>query len=65
MRAANGAGLAAPQVDIPLRIFAVEVGDNPRYPYKPRLGLRVLVNPVVRPLGDETFENYEGCRRSP
>ena len=31
MRAANGAGLAAPQVDIPLRIFAVEVGDNQRY----------------------------------
>ena len=65
MRAANGAGLAAPQVDIPLRIFAVEVGDNPRYPYKPRLGLRVLVNPVVRPLGHETFQNYEGCLSIP
>ena len=65
MRAANGAGLAAPQVDIPLRIFAVEVGDNPRYPYKPRLGLRVLVNPIVRPLGDETYENYEGCLSIP
>ena len=65
MRAANGAGLAAPQVDVPLRIFVVEVGDNPRYPYKPRLGLRVLVNPVVRPLGDETYESDEGCLSIP
>ncbi len=65
MRAANGAGLAAPQVDIPLRIFAVEVGDNPRYPYKPRLRLRVLVNPVVRAVGDETYESYEGCLSIP
>ena len=65
MRAANGAGLAAPQVDIPLRIFVVEVGDNPRYPYKPRLGLRVFVNPVVRPLGAETYQSYEGCLSIP
>jgi peptide deformylase len=65
MRAANGAGIAAPQVDIPLRVFTVEVGDNPRYPYKPRLALRVFVNPVVRPLGDETYQSYEGCLSIP
>jgi peptide deformylase len=65
MRAANGAGLAAPQVDLPLRIFAVEVGDNPRYPYKPRLARRVLVNPVVRPVGEETYMSYEGCLSIP
>ena len=65
MRAASGAGLAAPQVDIPLRIFAVEVGDNPRYPYKPRLNRRVLVNPIVRPIGDETYASYEGCLSIP
>ncbi len=65
MRAANGAGLAAPQVDIPLRLFAVEVGDNPRYPYKPHLGLRVLVNPVVRPVSEETYASYEGCLSIP
>ena len=65
MRSANGAGLAAPQVDIPLRLFAVEVGDNPRYPYKPRLGLRVLVNPVVRPVSTETYASYEGCLSIP
>ncbi len=65
MHAANGAGLAAPQVDIPLRVFVVEVGDNPRYPYKPRLGRRVLVNPVVRPLSAETYQSYEGCLSIP
>ena len=65
MRAANGAGLAAPQVDIPLRLFAVEVGANPRYPYKPRLGLRVLVNPIVCPISDETYASYEGCLSIP
>jgi peptide deformylase len=65
MHAANGAGLAAPQVDIPLRIFAVEVGDNPRYPYKPRLNRRILVNPVVKPLSDETYQSYEGCLSIP
>ena len=65
MRAANGAGLAAPQVDIPLRVFAVEVGRNPRYPYKPRLGLRILVNPTVRPLSTETYQSYEGCLSIP
>src|SRR3954454_11390427 len=54
MRAANGAGLAAPQVDVSLRIFAVGVADNPRYPYKPRLHQRVLVNPVVTPVSDGT-----------
>ena len=65
MRSANGAGLAAPQVDVPLRIFAVEVGDNPRYPYKPRLGLRVLVNPIVTPASAETYQSYEGCLSIP
>ena len=65
MRAAQGAGLAAPQVGEALRVFAVEVGDNARYPYKPRLGLRILLNPVVRPLTRETYMSYEGCLSVP
>ena len=65
MHARSGAGLAAPQVDVPLRIFAVEVGDNPRYPYKPRLRRRVLVNPVVTPISGETYRSYEGCLSIP
>ena len=65
MRDANGAGLAATQVYTPLAICAVEVGDNPRYPYKPKIPLTVLVNPVVTPLTEETFDNYEGCLSVP
>jgi peptide deformylase len=65
MRAASGAGIAAPQVGRPVRICVVEVKDNPRYPYKPNIPLTVLVNPVLRPIGEETFENYEGCLSVP
>ncbi|HEU4535817.1 MAG TPA: peptide deformylase, partial [Polyangiaceae bacterium] len=38
---------------------------NPRYPYKPNIPLTVLVNPVLTPVGDETFDNYEGCLSVP
>jgi peptide deformylase len=65
MRDANGAGLAAIQVYRPVRIFAVEVKDNPRYPYKPNIPLTIVVNPVIEPLTAETFDNYEGCLSVP
>ncbi|NUP07831.1 MAG: peptide deformylase [Polyangiaceae bacterium] len=65
MRDANGAGLAAPQVYEPVRICAIEVKDNPRYPYKPNIPLTILVNPVIKPISEETFENYEGCLSVP
>lgn len=65
MRAAGGAGLAAPQVGASLRVFVVEVRDNPRYPYKPNMPLRVLVNPEVRALSEEQFEVVEGCLSIP
>ena len=65
MRAANGAGLAANQVYQSLRICAIEVRDNPRYPYRPNIPLTVLVNPVLTPVGDDMFENYEGCLSVP
>ncbi|MBK6513101.1 MAG: peptide deformylase [Polyangiaceae bacterium] len=65
MRDANGAGLAAPQVHEAVRICVVEVKDNPRYPYKPNVALTVMVNPVLRPLSEERFDNYEGCLSVP
>ena len=65
MRDANGAGLAATQVYRGLRICAIEVENNPRYPYKPKIPLTVLVNPVLTPLSNETFDNYEGCLSVP
>jgi peptide deformylase len=65
MRDASGAGLAAPQVYEPVRICAIEVRDNPRYPYKPNIPLTILVNPELEPLTAETFDNYEGCLSVP
>ncbi len=65
MRHANGAGLAANQIGEPVRIVVMEVGDNPRYPYKPILPLTVAINPVITPLDDETVEINEGCLSVP
>jgi len=65
MRDAQGAGLAAIQVHRPMRVVAIEVGDNPRYPYKPKVPLTILVNPVLTPLSEERFDNYEGCLSVP
>ena len=65
MRDADGAGLAAIQVYEPVRICAIEVRNNPRYPYKPPIPLTVLVNPILTPVDDEQFDNYEGCLSVP
>jgi peptide deformylase len=65
MRDAQGAGLAAIQVHRPIRVVAIEVGDNPRYPYKPKVPLTILVNPLLTPLSEERFDNYEGCLSVP
>jgi peptide deformylase len=65
MRAAGGAGLAAPQIGVPLAVAVVEVADNPRYPYKPPIPLTVLVNPVIEPVGEETALINEGCLSVP
>lgn len=65
MRDANGAGLAANQVYRSIRICAIEVADNPRYPYKPNVPLTIVVNPTVEPLSEELFENFEGCLSVP
>lgn len=65
MRHANGAGLAANQIGEPVRIAVMEVKDNPRYPYKPRLPLTVAINPVIEYLSDELLEINEGCLSVP
>lgn len=65
MHAANGAGIAAPQVGELVRIATIEVTSNPRYPYKPPIPLTVVVNPVVEPIGDEQVEINEGCLSVP
>ena len=65
MHDANGAGLAANQVHNSVRVCAIHVQDNPRYPYKPNIPLTVLVNPKLTPVGEDSFENFEGCLSVP
>ena len=65
MRHANGAGIAANQVHVPVRITVIEVNHNPRYPYKPQIPLTIVVNPVIEPIDDELVEINEGCLSVP
>lgn len=65
MREAQGAGLAANQIYESKRVCVMEVGNNPRYPYKPKIPLTVLINPVITPVSDATFESFEGCLSVP
>jgi peptide deformylase len=65
-RAADGAGIAANQVGVPVRVAIAEVeGVNPRYPYKPPIPLTVMINPMIEPLEEETAEINEGCLSVP
>ena len=66
MRAANGAGLAAPQIgeDWQVVVFG-GTGRNPRYPDRPEVPPTVLVNPLITPLGDAEEEDWEGCLSVP
>jgi peptide deformylase len=66
MKAANGAGLAAPQigVDLQLVIFGTDA-VNPRYPDAPPVPRTVLLNPIIVPLGFEEEEGWEGCLSVP
>lgn len=66
MRAADGAGLAAPQigVDLQLVIFGTNA-VNPRYPDAPLVPRTVLLNPVITPLGQDEEDGWEGCLSVP
>src|SRR2546428_9641152 len=61
----DGAGLAAPQVHVPLRIVIYGVETNPRYPDAEAVPLTVLVNPKITPLTRHTEEDWEGCLSVP
>ena len=66
MRAANGAGLAAPQIGVDLQVVIFGSHDrNPRYPDRPVVPPTVLVNPVITPLGNATEDDWEGCLSVP
>jgi peptide deformylase len=61
----NGAGLAAPQIGVPLRVVIFGVSRNPRYPDAEEVPDTVLINPVITPLDDEMEEGWEGCLSVP
>lgn len=65
MRFLNGAGIAAPQIGVGLRVAIFEVADNPRYPHVSPVPYTVLVNPELTPLGAEQAEGWEGCLSVP
>ena len=61
----NGAGLAAPQIGVGLRVVIFGVHANPRYPDVEEVPDTVLINPVLTPLGAEMEEGWEGCLSVP
>ena len=65
MAARSGAGLAAPQIAVPLRVVIFGVGRNPRYPDAEEVPYTELVNPVITPLEDTLEEGWEGCLSVP
>lgn len=64
-RAQNGAGIAAPQVDVLQRVFTMEVTDNPRYPDKETFPLYVAINPQIEFKSEELVDSWEGCLSIP
>ena len=61
----NGAGLAAPQIGVGLRVVIFGVHANPRYPNAEEVPDTVLINPVLEPDGTEIEEGWEGCLSVP
>jgi peptide deformylase len=61
----DGAGLAAPQIGVPLRVVIFGVKSNPRYPQAEEVPDTVLINPEIEPLDDEIEEGWEGCLSVP
>jgi peptide deformylase len=65
MRAANGAGLAAPQIGVDLQLVIFGFDRNERYPEAPSVPLTVLINPTIEPLDERMEDGWEGCLSVP
>ena len=61
----SGAGLAAPQIGVGLRVVIFGVQANPRYPDVEEVPDTVLINPEITPLGEEMEDGWEGCLSVP
>ena len=62
---ANGVGIAAPQVNIPKRIFIMSSSPNIRYPNAPVMEPTAVINPEIISYSDETVKGWEGCLNIP
>src|SRR5450631_2297778 len=60
MRDLDGAGLAAPQIGVGLRVVIFGMEHNPRYPDAEVVPYTVLINPLLTPLGDDIIDGWEG-----
>lgn len=65
MRALSGAGIAAPQIGVPLRMVIFEVKQNPRYPEAESVPYTVLINPLITPIDEAMEDGWEGCLSVP
>ena len=65
MLAANGAGLAAPQIGVDLQLVIFGFQRNERYPDAPPVPMTVLINPQITPIGDVMVDGWEGCLSVP
>lgn len=65
MESMNGAGIAAPQIGVSLRVVIFGVGSNPRYPDAEQVPYTVLINPVLTLVGEEMEDGWEGCLSVP
>ena len=61
----NGAGLAAPQIGVGVRVVIFGVEKNPRYPEAEEVPFTTLVNPEITFLTKEIEEGWEGCLSVP
>lgn len=65
MIALDGAGLAAPQIGVSLRVVIFGFKKNQRYPDADEVPFTILINPQLTPLSDEMAEDWEGCLSVP
>ncbi|HEV7633756.1 MAG TPA: peptide deformylase [Steroidobacteraceae bacterium] len=65
MAAEDGAGIAAPQIGVSLRVVIFGFESNERYPDAPPVPATVLINPTLEVQDDEREEGWEGCLSVP
>jgi peptide deformylase len=65
MHANDGAGLAAPQIGVHLRVVIFGFDSLERYPDAPPVPQTVLINPVIEPLTQIMEDGWEGCLSVP